>query len=127
MLKAIDGKEKRTFAYPCGDQKIGNVYFYKQLENDFAGARGVSAGMQAAADVNLNDIKCYMIGLVKKAQQSNTLLVFLFHGVGGGHNINVSLDAHSKLLHYLKANEKSIWIAPMVNVAENINAFQTAK
>jgi peptidoglycan/xylan/chitin deacetylase (PgdA/CDA1 family) len=133
LLKAIDGKEKRTFAYPCGDQKIGDVYFYKHLEKDFAGARGVSPGLQAAADVNLDNIDCYMINgqsadymidLVKKAEASHTLLVFLFHGVGGGHNINVSLDAHSKLLHYLKANEKNIWIAPMVNVAESISAYQ---
>lgn len=68
-----------------------------------------------------------MIDLVKKAQQSHTLLVFLFHGVGGGHSLNVSLSAHSKLLHYLKANENNIWIAPMVNAAENISAYQKNK
>ncbi|MEO6850672.1 MAG: polysaccharide deacetylase family protein [Mucilaginibacter sp.] len=133
LLKAIDGKSVRTFAYPCGDRTIGNVFFYDQLKNDFAGARGVSGGLQTAAQVDLTNIDCYgingqsadyMIDLVKKAQQTHTLLVFLFHGVGGGHNINVSLDAHSKLLHYLKANEKTIWIAPMVDVAEKISAYQ---
>lgn len=133
LLKAIDGKDKRTFAYPCGDRQIGNVFFYEQLKNDFAGARGVSSGLQTAQHVALDNIDCYaingqsadyMIDLVKKAQQSHTLLVFLFHGVGGGHNINVSLDAHSKLIHYLKANEKNIWIAPMVDVAEKIKAVQ---
>ncbi len=66
----------------------------------------------------------YMIDLVKNAQKSHKLIVFLFHGVGGGHNINVSLDAHSKLLHYLKNNEKDIWVAPMVDVAEKIKAYQ---
>jgi sialate O-acetylesterase len=135
LLKAIDGKDKRTFAYPCGDRTIGNVYFYDQLKNDFIGARGVSPGLQTAAQVDLANIDCYaingqsaeyMIGLVKKAQQTHTLLVFLFHGVGGGHNINVSLAAHSQLLHYLKKNEKNIWIAPMVDVAEKIKSIQTA-
>jgi sialate O-acetylesterase len=133
LLKAIDGKNIRTFAYPCGDLKIGDVYFYNDLKNDFAGARGVSPGLQTAAQVDLTNIDCYaingqsaeyMIDLVKKAQASHTLLVFLFHGVGGGHSINVSLDAHSKLIHYLKDNEKNIWIAPMVNVAEKIKAYQ---
>ncbi|MVN22535.1 polysaccharide deacetylase family protein [Mucilaginibacter arboris] len=133
LLKAIDGKDKRTFAYPCGDLKIGDVYFYNQLKNDFVGARGVSPGLQTAAQVNLDNIDCYMINgqsagymidLVKKAQQSHTLLVFLFHGVGGGHTINVDLKEHSKLLHYLKKNEKDIWIAPMVDVAEKIKAYQ---
>jgi peptidoglycan-N-acetylglucosamine deacetylase len=61
-----------------------------------------------------------MIALVKKAMQTHTLLVFLFHGVGGEHNLNVSLDAHSNLLHFLKQNEKNIWIAPMIEVAKFI-------
>jgi peptidoglycan-N-acetylglucosamine deacetylase len=133
LLKAIDGKDKRTFAYPCGDLKIGDVYFYNELKKDFAGARGVSSGLQTAAEVKLDNIDCYaisgqsadyMIDLVKKAQQAHTLLVFLFHGVGGGHSINESLDAHSKLLHYLKDHEKEIWIAPMVDVAEKVSAYQ---
>jgi len=133
LLKAIDGKSTRTFAYPCGDLKIGDKFFYDDLKNDFAGARGVTGGLQTAGEVKLDNIDCYsisdkpadyMIDLVKKAMQSHTLLVFLFHGVGGGHNINESLSAHSQLLHFLKANEKDIWIAPMVDVAENIKAYQ---
>jgi sialate O-acetylesterase len=55
------------------------------------------------------------------------LLVFLFHGVGGGHNINVDKDAHSRLLHFLKENEKNIWIAPMVDVAQYIKSMQAMK
>jgi peptidoglycan/xylan/chitin deacetylase (PgdA/CDA1 family) len=133
LLKAIDGKDVRTFAYPCGDRKIGDVNFYDQLKNDFAGARGVTEVLQTASQVDLTNIDCYpingqsaeyMIDLVKKAQQTHTLLVFLFHGVGGGHNLNVGLKEHSQLLHYLKAHEKDIWIAPMVDVAEKIKEAQ---
>ncbi|RKR83413.1 peptidoglycan/xylan/chitin deacetylase (PgdA/CDA1 family) [Mucilaginibacter gracilis] len=136
LLKAIDGKNLRTFAFPCGDLTIGGENFYTALKPDFAGARGVSPGLQTATDVDLDNIKCYaingqtadyMINLVKQAQQSHTLLVFLFHGVGGGHNLNVSLADHSKLIHYLKANEKEIWIAPMVDVATRISALQASK
>jgi sialate O-acetylesterase len=54
--------------------------------------------------------------------QTHTVLVFLFHGVGGEHNINVSLQAHSGLLHFLKENEKDIWIAPMIDVAKFIKS-----
>jgi peptidoglycan/xylan/chitin deacetylase (PgdA/CDA1 family) len=136
LLKAIDGKSVRTFAYPCGDRTVGGVYFYEQLKNEFAGARGVTEGLQTANQVDLANIDCYpingqsaqyMIDLVKKAQQTHTLLVFLFHGVGGGHNLNVGLKEHSQLLHYLKANEKDIWIAPMVDAAEKIKSVQKAK
>lgn len=133
LLKAIDGKNNRTFAYPCGDLKIGDELIYPHIQTEFAGARGVGAGMQTIDKVDLGNIDCYMInmksadymiGLVKQAMQTHTLLVFLFHGVGGGHNINVDLKEHSKLLHFLKANEKDIWIAPMVDVAEHIKTYQ---
>jgi len=133
LLKAVDGKDVRTFAYPCGDLKIGDDYFYNKLKSDFAGARGTQEGMQTIDQVDLSNIRCYvingqsgdyMIDLVKKAQQTHTLLVFLFHGVGGGHNINVSRSAHSELIHYLKDNGQNIWIATMVDVAEQIKTYQ---
>ena len=54
----------------------------------------------------------------------NVHLDFLFHGVGGGHSLNVSLAAHSKLLHFLKQNEKDIWIAPMIEVADYIKEYR---
>jgi len=133
LLKAIDGKTDRTFAYPCGDLKIGGVDFYTALRKDFVGARGVTGGLQTAAQVDLDNIDSYMIqnqpadymiNLVKKAQETHTLLVLLFHGVGGGHSINEDRGEHTKLLHYLKAHESDIWIAPMVDVAKNIKAEQ---
>ena len=133
LLKAIDGKTERTFAYPCGDLKIGGIDFYTALRKDFVGARGVTDGLQTAAQVDMDNIRCYgiqnqpadyMINLVKKAQETHTLCVFLFHGVGGGHGINEDRGEHTKLLHYLKAHEKDIWIAPMVDVAKNIKAEQ---
>ncbi|MDB5267007.1 MAG: chitooligosaccharide deacetylase [Hymenobacter sp.] len=135
LLAAIDGKTARTFAYPCGDRQIGGVAFYDQLRPDFVAARGVAPGLQTAAQVSLDNVNCYsingqpgqyLIDLVKQARQSHTLLVFLFHGVGGGHPLNVDLAAHRQLLRYLKANEKDIWIAPMVEVAQKIKLEQQA-
>jgi peptidoglycan/xylan/chitin deacetylase (PgdA/CDA1 family) len=135
LLTAIDGKTARTFAYPCGDLTIGGAKFYDQLKNDFVAARGVTSGLQTAAQVDLTNIQAYMINgqpgdylvnLVKQAQESHTLLVFLFHGVGGGHGLNVDLKAHRQLLRYLKAQEKNIWVAPMVEVAQKIKASQAA-
>ncbi|WP_201982230.1 polysaccharide deacetylase family protein [Hymenobacter rubidus] len=135
LLRAIDGKTARTFAYPCGDLQIGGVPFYNQLKQDFVAARGVTPGLQTAAQVALDNVAAYsingqpgqyLIDLVKQAQQSHTLLVFLFHGVGGGHPLNVALPAHRQLLRYLKAHEKEIWVAPMVDVAEKIKLEQAA-
>jgi peptidoglycan-N-acetylglucosamine deacetylase len=134
LLQAIDGKTERTFAFPCGDLKVDTIEFYPVVKHEFVGARGVNSSLQSLNKVNLDNIDCYgingqsgdyMIDLVKKAMESHTLLVFLFHGVGGEHNINVSLDAHRQLIHYLKENEKKIWIATMVDVAKYIKENQT--
>ena len=133
LLHAIDGKTKRTFAYPCGDMKIHDTLFYTGLRNDFVAARGVRGIFDTLGKVNLDNVDCFamngqtadqMISLVKQAMHSHTLLVFLFHGVGGGHNINVGLREHSELLHFIKDHEKDIWVAPMVDVAEFIRAHQ---
>jgi peptidoglycan/xylan/chitin deacetylase (PgdA/CDA1 family) len=133
LLAAIDGKTKRTFAYPCGDTKIGDSSYLDQLKNDFTGARGVSPAMPKLERVDLYNINCYgingqsgdeLIALVKQAMANHSLLVFLFHGVGGGHSLNVSLTAHSKLLHFLKENEKDIWVAPMTDIAEYIRSVK---
>jgi peptidoglycan/xylan/chitin deacetylase (PgdA/CDA1 family) len=129
LLTAIDGRDKRTFAFPCGDTKIKDTAYFDGLHGAFVAARGVKPEMLPAGKVDLYNIGCYMINgqsgdeliaLVKKAQASHTLLVFLFHGVGGEHSLNVSLPAHSQLLHYLKSQQKNIWIAPMIDVAEYI-------
>jgi peptidoglycan/xylan/chitin deacetylase (PgdA/CDA1 family) len=136
LLYAIDGKTKRTFAYPCGDTKIHDTAYIDGLRNDFIAARGVKPEMLPIDKIDLYDVPCYgingqtgdeLIALVKQAMASHTLLVFLFHGVGGEHALNVSLPAHSQLLHFLKQNEKDIWIAPMINVAEYIKNYQTGK
>jgi peptidoglycan-N-acetylglucosamine deacetylase len=132
LLKAIDGKTKRTFAYTCGDARVENVYFMDKLKNDFISARGVKSEMLKISDVDLYNIGCYMINnqtgnelinLVRKSLETKTLLVFLFHGVGGEHNINVSLDAHRELLKFLKENEKDIWVAPFIEISEYIKDY----
>ncbi len=133
LLQTIDGKQERTFAYPCGDAFIDTVNYYKSLENDFIAARGVQPGMQHINEIDLNDIQCYMINgqsgaemidLVKQASKTHTLLVFLFHGVGGEHSINVSLEAHQELVQYLSKHRKKIWTAPLVEVADYIKKEQ---
>lgn len=126
LLKAIDGKTERTFAFSCGDYKIGDTAYFDGIRKVFTGARGVCSQMHSLADVDLYNIDCYgingqsgeeLIALVKQTMAQQKLLVFLFHGVGGEHALNVSLEAHSKLLHFLKQNEQKIWIAPLTEVA----------
>lgn len=129
LLNMIDGKSTRTFAYPCGEMEAGGVSYVDHIQADFAGARGVDPTLEQMGDVNLSAIGSYMIAgqsgeelvaLVKQAMGRDALVVFLFHGVGGEHSLNVSLEAHTRLLHYLKENERDIWVAPVVEVAEYV-------
>jgi sialate O-acetylesterase len=129
FLKSIDGKTKRTFAFTCGHKKVAEGEFIQTLSDEFVAARAVRHEMHSLNEQDPMDIDCYgmsgetgakMIELVKQAQQSGQLLVFLFHGVGGEHALNVSSQAHSQLLHYLKENEKDIYVDTMLNMAEHI-------
>jgi peptidoglycan/xylan/chitin deacetylase (PgdA/CDA1 family) len=136
LLKAIDGKTKRTFAFPCSDKKIHDTAYIDYLKNDVIAARAVRSEMPAIDKVNLYDLPAYsvngqsgdeLITLVKKAMADNRLLIFLFHGVGGEHSLNVSLEAHRQLLLFLQKNKKDIWVAPMIDVAEYIKNYQQHK
>jgi Predicted xylanase/chitin deacetylase len=136
LLHALDGKTQRTFAYACGDNKVQGSEFMTQMKDKFIAARGVQPQMYSISNVDLYGVGCYMINgetgdqlidLVKKAMNSNSLVVFLFHGVGGGHNINVSMDAYRKLLVFLKQNEKDVWVAPFIDVMSYVREYNKVK
>jgi len=134
FLQALDGKTKRTFAFTCGDMKIGDSSFIDAMKNDFVAARAVRNEMHKLNEIDLYNVDCYMVNnhsfeqmreWMDKAVQTNSLLVILFHGVGGGNGLDVSLQAHREFLQYLKKNEKDIWIAPMLEIAEYIKRWKT--
>ncbi|MCG2613491.1 polysaccharide deacetylase family protein [Terrimonas sp. NA20] len=133
LLQSMDGKIRRTLAFTCGDTRIGDTSFSALLKNDFVAMRGVRSLMHPIDKVQLDNVDCYgvngesgdqLTAWAKQALESNSLLVVLFHGVGGGNSLNVSLDAHRQFLTYLKQHEKEIWIAPMIDVAEYIKKYQ---
>jgi peptidoglycan/xylan/chitin deacetylase (PgdA/CDA1 family) len=134
LLNAIDGKKERTFAYPCGDFKINDTLYYPHLKDDFIGARGVTPKFTPIKNVDLSNIDSFvqigstatqMIAQVEEAEKAGSFIVFLFHGVGGEHALNVDSEEHRKLLEYLKKRENDIWIAPMVDVAKFIKQEQS--
>ena len=133
LLEAVDGRTQRTFAYPCGDTKAGDSSYVGDIKRLFPGARGVQGKIQTMDDIDLYDVGSYMINgqsgeemirLVRAGEAKNALVVFLFHGVGGEHSLNVSLEAHRKLLWYLKEHEETIWVAPMIEVCKYVKAMK---
>src|SRR5690606_2836392 len=119
FLFAIDGKMERTFAYTCGDTETGQGSFIEAIRDKFVSMRGVRGKLNVADSLDLTNLNCYvvdnnnadqLIAWAEQARKENALLVILFHGVGGGHPINVDLDKHNKFLDYLKENENSFWV-----------------
>jgi peptidoglycan/xylan/chitin deacetylase (PgdA/CDA1 family) len=136
FLKALDGKSTRTFAYTCGDTLVQGQSVIPRITTDFVSARGVKSDLVPLKTKNVYNVPAYgiagqsgaeMINMVKEAMRTNSAIVFLFHGVGGEHGLNVDLKAHRELLTFLKANEKDIWVAPFIDVTEYIKSTASAK
>ena len=136
LLESLDGKKKRTFAYPCGDTLAGGKSFVDAIRNEFIAARGVKSALVKRNSINTFNVPAFgingesgkqLIQLVKDALEQRTLVVFLFHGVGGEHDLNVSLAAHRELLKFLKENEDDVWVAPFVDVMQFSNKNRTAQ
>ena len=128
LLKAIDGKTVRTFAYTCGDTSIGDSSFIDLLKDYFIAARGVKPGLNYIDNTNLFNIKTFgvnkktadeLIKLIERERAKNAMITLLFHGVGGGNPFSMTTEEHSKFIHYLKQNEDKILIAPMVEAVKN--------
>ena len=134
FLRALDGNSKRTFAYTCGDMKIGETRFINELKNEFIAARAVRNEMHLIGEVDLYNVDCFMVnnhsfaemkGWVDEAISSQSLLVLLFHGVGGGNSLDVDMEDHKKLLEYVHSRKEDIYIAPMIEIAEHIREYQS--
>jgi peptidoglycan-N-acetylglucosamine deacetylase len=133
FLRSLDGKTRRTFAFTCGDMKIGDSSFILPMKKDFVAARAVRNEMHKIGEVDLYNIDCYvvngesaaqLISWAKKAMETQSLLVVLFHGVGGGNSLDVTPSAHREFLRFLKENEKDIMITTLINVSDYIRSWQ---
>ncbi|UZD23840.1 polysaccharide deacetylase family protein [Algoriphagus halophytocola] len=133
FLESLDGQKERTFAYTCGDTATGEGSFVAAIQDDFVASRGVRGAMNRIGNINLSNVDSYgingqtgeeLIALVKEAQEKQALITFLFHGVGGEHSLNVSLEAHRELLDYLEANKDLIWTTTMLEAARHVKEHQ---
>lgn len=123
FLNAVDGKDGRTFAYPCTETVVGNqdyvdsLKLYKMVK--YARIGGDSEAVISDFD-NLDFMRIPSYGLdgnnadqlidfVKKVEASGGMGIFMFHGIGGDY-LSVSGETHQALLSYLKKNKKTIWV-----------------
>lgn len=120
MLKALDGRSERTFAYTCGDTEIAGVSFIDDIKPLFLGARSVERGIGfdpfyvpsfAVGQTTAEEMIAYVDELIA----ADAIGSITFHGVGGGH-LSITTEAHENLLDYLVERESDIWVAPMRDI-----------
>jgi sialate O-acetylesterase len=128
FLQSLDGQRERTFAYTCGDMQTSEGSFVGAIRNQFIAMRGVNGALNKLESLDLTNVNCYVadesnadqfIAWADKAREEHALLVVLFHGVGGGHNINVDLKKHHALLKYLSAHPHDFWVTTMLDAAQH--------
>ncbi len=132
LLKAVDGKEKRTYAYTCGDCAAGNDDFTEDMKSMFEAAR-----LDGPIPVSMKNYPVYktpswgvdsptaeeLINYVNEAREKGTIAIFMFHSVGGGY-LNVGADEHRALLQYVKEHEDEFYNGTFMEVMEYIKANQ---
>ena len=129
LLKAIDGLDERSFAYTCTNYTINQVSFVDSIRPLFPAARGGGDIPETMNEMDLHNVPSWgvidpsgdeLIAYVEEAVKKGTLAVFMFHSVGGGY-LNVSEEAHEKLLRYLEEQKPSIWTGTFLEVMEYVS------
>lgn len=132
LLKAIDGKTERTYAYTCSNFVAGGIDFTDSVKNMFVAARcsgPIPETMEgyktyktpsfASIDPKIEDL----IAQIEEATEKGTIVVFMFHSVGGGY-LNTAADVHKELLEYVKENEDILYSDSFINVMKYIKENQ---
>lgn len=126
ILFSIDGKTKRTFAYPCAETTVGNGKDYVDslkksglIKYARIGGDTDSAVITDFANLDPFRVPSYgleantpgdkLIAFVKLIESKGGMGVIMFHGIGGDY-ITTQAAAHQQLIDYLKSN-KAIWVA----------------
>ncbi len=134
FLFAVDGKTKRTFAYPCAETFVGGKDYVDSLRK-YALVKFARAGGDSSAVItdfmHLDTLRVPSYGLeggesgkqliafVKSVEAKGGLGVIMFHGIGGDY-ISVSAESHQELVNYLRRHRKTIWVAPFQQALDEV-------
>ncbi len=131
MLHAIDGKQQRSFAAPCGDLNAAGEPYLKALQGDFVAMKSAFGGVVP----DMNTLDPYAVGvevasavtgreliaLVQRAAAAGTMVNITFHGVGGDY-LTVSREAHDELLAYLANHRTIYWTDTFIRIMQYFKA-----
>ncbi|HXJ83822.1 MAG TPA: polysaccharide deacetylase family protein [Candidatus Methylomirabilis sp.] len=131
LLNAVDGRVARTLAYPCGDTFAGGMSYVDPVRPLVRAARTLGGALSDPRRLDPHLVAGWgvdgarrsgLIARVNDAIRTGALAVFVFHGVGGGHEIDVARDDHRALLSWLDGNRHCVWTAPFLEVIDHVTA-----
>jgi len=135
MLKALDGKENRTFAYPCAHFFAGGNSYKPFVSSHFLSARGSSGErneLLKLSDIDLYNLPSWapngvssqeLISYIQNIILTETFSTFTFHGIGAEH-LTVSKEALEAMLEFLNENRADIWVATVAEVTAYLSAYR---
>ncbi|MBS1664915.1 MAG: polysaccharide deacetylase family protein [Bacteroidetes bacterium] len=125
ILFAIDGRNGRTYAYPCAETTVGGDKDYVDTLRRYNLVKYARIGGDTGAIItdfhHLDPLRIPSLGLedstsasalidyVKSVQARNGMGIIMFHGISGDY-ITTDKAVHQQLLDYLKKNKKDIWV-----------------
>jgi len=131
LLQSVDGKEKRSFAYTCGNFiAASGIDFSDSIRHMFSSARGADPDVpddmkgfnlyktpsRGVSDPSTSEL----IAFVEEAREKGTIAIFMFHSVGGGY-LNVGAVEHRELLQYMEDNRQDYYCATFMEVMDYIS------
>lgn len=136
FLFAVDGKTKRTYAYPCAETFVGGKDYVDSLRK-YRLIKYARAGGDATAVItdfmHLDTLRVPSYGLdggetgkqlidfVKNVEEKDGLGIIMFHGIGSDY-ITISSEAHQELINYLHHHRHSLWITTFQQAMDEVYA-----
>lgn len=136
FLRAIDGENMHTYAYPCTEARVGGVNYIDSLRKsgivkyarmggdqnsivtDYSKLDPLFVPSWGLSGTNTGDD---LIAFVKKVQKEGGMGVLMFHGVGGDY-ITTTAQAHRELLKYLSQHRDEVWVATFKQAMDYIES-----
>jgi|TARA_B100000676_G_scaffold100778_1_gene100544 peptidoglycan/xylan/chitin deacetylase (PgdA/CDA1 family) len=136
-LSLIDGRSERSFGNTCCHTEIGTGDTLTSLDPLIAELCVAGRGPYSRQIVDLGTINYQALGHcgadgrafdelrpeIDRAMAEGGWIIYMIHGVGEGtHSSYMDPDEHQRLVEYLGANRADIWTAPLVEVAQYLQA-----
>jgi peptidoglycan/xylan/chitin deacetylase (PgdA/CDA1 family) len=134
LLGALGAPPPYTFAYPCGETRVGKTpeSYVGLVAERFSAARGVEPRiadpwrdpLELVPALDGAKSPTELVALVERAIAEGGWLVLLFHGVGGDH-LAVDTEAHAALIEHLARRRDQVWTETFGGVASHVSRQRT--